>query len=59
MSGKLEGLILEFFDAENKRDWSRYQNYLSSDVEWKLMTVEGFTFVKWKEGVSENNERDL
>jgi hypothetical protein len=49
MAGNLESLILEFFYAGNKRDWSKYQNYLSNHVEWALFTVDGFIVVKGKD----------
>lgn len=49
MAGKLESLILEFFRAENERDWTKYQNYLSNQVEWTLFTVDGFIVVKGKD----------
>src|SRR5665647_952934 len=29
-------LLLAFFDAENKRDWTTYRQFLSPDVVWEL-----------------------
>ena len=29
-------ILLDFFEAENKRDWSTYRKFLSSDIVWEL-----------------------
>ncbi|MDO5096841.1 MAG: nuclear transport factor 2 family protein [Peptostreptococcaceae bacterium] len=32
----MEELLLEFFDAENRRDWEKYKQFLHPEVIWKL-----------------------
>jgi ketosteroid isomerase-like protein len=29
-------LLIDFFKAENRRDWAAYRNYLDSDIVWIL-----------------------
>lgn len=29
-------MLLAFFEAENKRDWSAYRKFLSPDIVWEL-----------------------
>jgi ketosteroid isomerase-like protein len=31
---ELEYILVNFFDAENNRDWKLYETFLSPDVEW-------------------------
>jgi hypothetical protein len=31
---ELEEKLINFFNAENNRDWKLYESFLSSDVEW-------------------------
>ncbi len=31
---KLEEILIEFFNAENNRDWKLYETFLSPEVEW-------------------------
>ncbi len=31
---ELEKTLVEFFNAENNRDWDLYETFLSQDVEW-------------------------
>ena len=31
---ELEEKLIEFFNAENDRDWKLYESFLSEDVEW-------------------------
>lgn len=33
---ELEYILVNFFDAENNRDWKLYETFLSPDVEWIL-----------------------
>jgi len=40
-------LLLAFFEAENKRDWITYHNFLSPDVIWELRS----THVKITQGI--------
>lgn len=33
-------ILLAFFEAENKRDWSTYRKFLSPDIVWELHSNE-------------------
>lgn len=49
MTAEIEKRLLEFLDAENKRDWEEYEKYLSDDVEWTTFGPPGRRIVKGKE----------
>ena len=45
---EIDKLLIDFFEAENSRNWKRYEGYLSDDVEWTVFGPPGRRVIKGK-----------